>query len=74
MLENGILQMVQADGALPAVLASGSAPGESGVSIFRTFFREGVRGTLAPAWFQSGLAGQLRGSPTLLQTLPESYL
>jgi AraC family transcriptional regulator len=42
MIGIGDLHLVQEDGGLPTTLAAGSAPGESGVSIFRLRFRGGV--------------------------------
>src|SRR5215510_12893696 len=50
------LYLVQQDGGLPTTLASGSAPGESGVSVLRTRFRDGVHFSATPRqhliWFQ----------------------
>lgn len=50
------LSLVQEDGGLPTMLAAGSAPGESGVSIFSMRFRGGVHFNAEPRqhliWFQ----------------------
>src|SRR5215471_19967492 len=50
------LYLVQQDGSLPKTLAAGSAPGESGVSVLRTRFRDGVHFNATPRqhliWFQ----------------------
>src|SRR5262245_60222982 len=50
------LYLVQQDGSLPTTLAAGSAPGESGVSVLRTRFRDGVHFSARPRqhliWFQ----------------------
>ena len=45
MMGLGELRMAQADGGLPATLAAGSAPGESGVSILSVRFRGGAHFT-----------------------------
>jgi AraC family transcriptional regulator len=41
----GELHLAQADGAMPTMLAAGSAPGESGVAILRARFQGGVHFT-----------------------------
>ena len=50
------LYLVQQDGSLPKTLAAGSALGESGVSVLRTRFRDGVHFSATPRqhliWFQ----------------------
>jgi len=50
------LYLVQQDGSLPTTLAAGSALGESGVSVLRTRFRDGVHFNATPRqhliWFQ----------------------
>jgi len=50
------LYLVQQDGSLPTTLAAGSALGESGVSVLRTRFRDGVHFSATPRqhliWFQ----------------------
>jgi AraC family transcriptional regulator len=48
--ELGELQVAQGDGGLPTTLAAGSAPGESGVSIFSMQFRGGMHFTAMPQW------------------------
>ena len=52
----GEFSLVQEDGALPTVLAAGSAPGESGVSILNMRFQGGVHFSAVPRqhliWFQ----------------------
>jgi AraC family transcriptional regulator len=56
------LSLAQQDGDLPTMLAAGSAPGESGVSVFSLRFRGGVHFSATPRehliWFQ--LSPQLR--------------
>ncbi|WP_081851154.1 helix-turn-helix domain-containing protein [Bradyrhizobium sp. URHD0069] len=42
MLGTAGLRLAQADGALPATLAAGSAPGESGLSVLSVRFRDGA--------------------------------
>lgn len=48
--------LAQADGGLPLTLAAGSAPGESGVSVLRVKFRDGIHFNATPrehlVWFQ----------------------
>ena len=48
--------LVQQNGSLPIILAAGSAPGESGVSLLKTRFRDGVHFSATPRqhliWFQ----------------------
>lgn len=50
------LYLAQEDGGLPSTLAAGSAPGESGVSILRVQFRDGMHFNATPrqhlVWFQ----------------------
>ena len=50
------LYLVQQDGSLPTTLAAGSALGESGVSVLRTRFGDGVHFSATPRqhliWFQ----------------------
>lgn len=42
------LHLAQADGGRPAALAAGGAPGESGVSVFRLQFRDGMHFSAVP--------------------------
>jgi AraC family transcriptional regulator len=42
MADIGKLRFAQKDGGLPTILAAGSAPGESGVSVFRSRFEGGA--------------------------------
>src|SRR5262245_65045069 len=55
---NGIgeLGLAQADGSVPAMLAAGSAPGESGVSVLSLRFQGGAHFSATPQqhllWFQ----------------------
>jgi AraC family transcriptional regulator len=48
--------LTQEDGGLPLTLAAGSAPGESGVSVLRAQFRDGIHFNATPqqhlVWFQ----------------------
>jgi AraC family transcriptional regulator len=57
MMGTADFHMAQADGALPAILAAGSAPGESGVSVLSVRFHGGVHFSAAPrqhlVWFQN---------------------
>src|SRR5262245_32763941 len=50
------LSLVQKDGGPPTTLAAGSAPGESGVSVFKLQFHGGVHFSATPQqhliWFQ----------------------
>ena len=50
------LYLIQQNGSLPTTLAAGSAPGESGVSLLRTSFCDGVHFSATPRqhliWFQ----------------------
>src|SRR5262245_121460 len=67
------LDLAQADGGRPATLAAGSAPGESGVAVFRLRFRDGAHFSATPqhhlVWFhlspparyQCRIAGQALG-------------
>src|SRR5262245_32476384 len=52
----GEISLLQAGGALPTILAEGSAPGESGVSILNVQFEGGVHFSASPRqhliWFQ----------------------
>jgi AraC family transcriptional regulator len=57
----GELHLAQQDGGLPTTLAAGSAPGESGVSVFRARFQGGVHFTSSARQHQ--ICFQL--SPTL---------
>jgi AraC family transcriptional regulator len=56
MIDSSELSLVQRDGGRPTVLASGSAPGESGVSILNVRFRDGAHFSGTPRqhliWFQ----------------------
>ena len=68
MVKLGDISLVQADGSMPATLATGSSPGEWGVSIHKWRFRAGAhfRGTspqhhiwfASPARFHCRIAGQ----------------
>jgi AraC family transcriptional regulator len=68
MVKLGDISLVQADGSMPATLATGSSPGEWGVSIYKWRFRAGAhfRGTspqhhiwfASPARFHCRIAGQ----------------
>ena len=48
MMDNGALRMAQQDGGAPTTLAAGSAPGESGVSVFNFRFDGGMHLLAAP--------------------------
>jgi AraC family transcriptional regulator len=48
MLGSADLRLVQGDGGPPTILAAGSAPGESGVSVLSVRFHNGVRFTATP--------------------------
>ncbi|MDB5516607.1 MAG: hypothetical protein JWQ17_3365 [Tardiphaga sp.] len=56
MIDSSELSLLQRDGGSPTVLASGSAPGESGVSILNVRFRDGAHFSGTPRqhliWFQ----------------------
>ena len=47
-MDNGALRMAQQDGGAPTTLAAGSAPGESGVSVFNFRFDGGMHLLAAP--------------------------
>src|SRR5258706_439426 len=57
MIDSSGLSLLQRDGGPPTVLASGSAPGESGVSILNVRFRDGAHFSGTPRqhliWFQA---------------------
>jgi AraC family transcriptional regulator len=57
MIGTGTLYLAQEDGGLPTTLAGGSAPGESGVSVFSLRFRGGLHFSATPQqhliWFAS---------------------
>jgi AraC family transcriptional regulator len=57
MFESSGFSLVQRDGGPPTVLASGSAPGESGVSILNVRFHDGAHFSATPrqhlVWFQA---------------------
>jgi AraC family transcriptional regulator len=42
MIESGEVQLAQKDGNQPTILAAGSAPGESGISVIHALFRESM--------------------------------
>jgi hypothetical protein len=42
------VRLAQADGGLPTVVAAGSAPGESGIFVFRGRFEGGAHATVTP--------------------------
>ena len=60
----GELHLAQADGTLPTTLATGSAPGESGVSVLRLRFRAGIHFSAAAQqnliWFVSRVRAECR--------------
>ena len=62
MIGIGELYLVQEDGGLPTTLAAGSAPGESGVSVFSLRFRGGAHFSATPrqhlVWFH--MSSQVR--------------
>jgi AraC family transcriptional regulator len=57
MIESGEFALAQRDGGPPTILASGCAPGESGVSILNLRFRDGAHFSATPrqhlVWFQT---------------------
>jgi AraC family transcriptional regulator len=57
MIESGAFYLAQEDGGLPTTLASGSAPGESGVSVLNLRFQDGFHFSATPQqhliWFGS---------------------
>jgi AraC family transcriptional regulator len=56
IIASGELRMAQKDGGWPTILANGSAPGESGVSVLNLRFQDGAHFSATPrqhlVWFQ----------------------
>ncbi|HTG23295.1 MAG TPA: hypothetical protein VK681_24865 [Reyranella sp.] len=62
MIESSDLHLMQEDGSLPTMLAAGSAPGESGVSVLKVRFRGSAHFSATPRqhliWFH--MSSQIR--------------
>ena len=63
MIQSSEFSLAQRDGGPPTVMASGSAPGESGVSILNVRFHDGAHFSATPrqhlVWFQTSVRARM---------------